>query len=137
MDYQKLNSCCQRESHPNPYPFHVVSSIPLYTYKTVADAYNGYHQIALVSESSKLTTFITEFGRFQYLRTPQGLFSAGDAYNCRYDQVLSDIPRKHQIIDDTVLHDSNIEEAFFHTFDFLLTCAVNRVTLTPKKIGKN
>ena len=133
VDYQKLNSCCQRESHPNPYPFHVVSSIPLYTYKTVADAYNGYHQIALDSESSKLTTFITEFGRFRYLRTPQGLCSAGDAYNSRYDQVLSDIPRKHRIVHDTVLHDSNIEEAFFHMFDFLLTCALNRVTLTPTK----
>ena len=32
-----------------------------------------------------------------------------------------------------MLHDSNIEEAFFRTFDFLLTCALNRVTLTPTK----
>ena len=83
----------------------------------------------------KHTTFITEFGRFRYLRTTQGLCSAGDAYNSQYDQVLSDIPRKHRIVDDTVLHDSNIEEAFFHTFDFLLTCAVYRVTLTPKKLN--
>ena len=91
----------------------------------MADAFNGYHQIALDSESSKLTTFITEFGRFRYLRTPKGLCSAGDAYNSLYDKVLSGIPRKHRIVDDTVLHDSNIEEAFFHTFDFLLTCLMN------------
>ena len=45
---------------------------------------NGYHQVQLDKESSKLTTFITEFGRFRYSRSPQGLQSSGDAYTSRF-----------------------------------------------------
>ena len=44
----------------------------------MADAKNGYHQVQLDKESSKLNTFITEFGRFRYLRSPQSLRSSGD-----------------------------------------------------------
>ena len=31
------------------------------------------------------------------------------------------------------MHDSSITDAFYHTFDFLITCAKNNVTLNPKK----
>ena len=102
-------------------------------YKTVADAKNGYHQVRLDEESSKLTTFLTEFGRYRYLRSPQGLRSSGDAYTRRFDEILVDIPRKHKVVDDCLLYDASIEDSFFHTFDFLLTCAKNGVTLAEKK----
>ena len=36
-------------------------------------------------------------------------------------------------LDDTLLSDSSIEEAFWHTFEFLETCARARVTLKPEK----
>ena len=133
VDLQQLNKNCQRETHPNAYPFNLVSSIPLHTYKTVADAYQGYHQVLLDEESSQLTAFITEHGRYRYLRTPQGLCSSGDAYTHRFEEILADVPRKHRLVDDTLLHDFDIETAFYHTFDFLMTCAANGVTLTPRK----
>ena len=77
------------------------------------DAYNGYHQVPLDEGGSKLTTFITEFGRFQYLRVPQGHLASGDAYTRRYDDIISDVPRKHKIVDDVLLYDKGIEEAFY------------------------
>ena len=80
------------------YLLDIVSSIPHYTYKTVADAFHGYHQVLLDEESSKVTTFITEEGRYRYLRSPQGLCSAGDVYTRRYGEILMDIPRKHWMI---------------------------------------
>ena len=72
IDYQPINKFCKRETHHTPPPIDVISNIPSQCYKTVLDAFNGYHQIPLDKESVKLTTFITEFGRFQYLRAPQG-----------------------------------------------------------------
>ena len=39
VDYQRLNACCLRETHHTPSPFDMVSSVPAYLYKTVADAY--------------------------------------------------------------------------------------------------
>ena len=133
VDYQQLNKVCSRETHPTDYPLDIVSSIPVHSYKTIADAYQGYHQVILDEESRKLTTFITEFGRYRYCRPPQGLNSSGDAYTSRYSEVLSDILRLHRIVDDTLLHDVSIKESFYHTLNFLNTCGSNGVTLNPKK----
>ena len=67
VDYQKLNKSCLRETHHTPTPYNLVSSIPQFTYKTVADAHNGFHQSKLDEPSSKLTTFVTPWGRYRYL----------------------------------------------------------------------
>ena len=122
VDFQHLNKSCLRETHPSMYPLDIVSNIPLYTYKTVADAFHGYHQVILDQESSKLTAFITEYGRYRYLHTPLGLCSSGDAHSRRFEEVLIDIPRKHRLMDDTLLHDFTIKDAFFIPSIFCL-CA--------------
>ena len=114
-------------------PFDVVSNIPSHTYKTVLDAFNGHHQVPLDKESVKLTTFIIEFGRYQYLRVPQGHTLLDDAYTRRYDDIIADIPRKHKITDDVLLHDTGIEGSFWHTFDYLVLCWENGVTNNPGK----
>ena len=90
------------------------------SHKTVLDAYNGYHQVPLDKESVKLKTFITEYGRHQYLRVPQGHTSSGDAYTRRYDDIIADVPRKHKITDDVLLDDTGIEASFWHAFDLLV-----------------
>ena len=121
VDFMELNKNFLRESHPSKYPFDIISSIPLNTYKTVADAYQGYHQVHLDKESSMLTTFMNEdMGRLRFLRTPQGLSSADDACCSRYGEVLHSIPRKARVVDDTLLYDFDIKQSFYHTFDFLL-----------------
>ena len=43
----------------------------------------GYHQCPLDEESQALTTFITPFGHFKYLRALYGLSSIVEYYNCR------------------------------------------------------
>ena len=133
IDFQPINKLCARETHHTPSPFEVVSNIPKHSYKTVMDAFNGYHQVELDVESRKLTTFITEYGRYQYLRTPQGHMSSRDAYTRRYDDIISDVPRKHKVVDDVLLHDVSIKDAFYHTYDYLILCEQNGVTLQPKK----
>jgi len=94
---------------------------------------NGYHAIKLDEESQPLTTFITEWGRYMYLRMPQGFIAAGDAYTRRYDEVLKDIPRKVKCVDDALLFDPTLESAFSHTWNYLNTCAENGIVLNPEK----
>ena len=67
IDFRPLNLVSKREPHHTPTPFEVVSNIPPRMYKTVIDAYNGYHQVELDEDSIPLTTFSTEYGRYQYL----------------------------------------------------------------------
>ena len=67
VDYQKLNASSLRETHYIPTPFDLVSNVPQHSYKTTADAASGFHQVELDDDSIKLTTFITKWGRYQYL----------------------------------------------------------------------
>ena len=114
-------------------PFTLVSPVPPNTYKTILDAVDGYQAIDLDEESQQLTTFITHNGLYHYLRVPAGLIDAGDKYTSRYDTVIKHIPRKVKCIDDTCLYDFTIADAFFHTFDYLTTCAEHGIVLSVKK----
>lgn len=133
VDFQRLNACCKRETHHTAAPFDMVSGIPVHTYKTVADAFWGFHQVSLDVESRRLTTFITPWGRFRYRRTPMGHCSASDAYTRRFDDAIQDIPRKYKCVDDTLLYDISVEDAFWHVYELLDTCAKSGITLKPEK----
>ena len=58
--------------------------------KTVLDAVDGYHSIPLDEESQPLINFIMEWGRFMYLRMPQGYLASGDAYTRSYNKIIKD-----------------------------------------------
>ena len=62
VNFQLLNSCSKRETHHTVAPFDVVSGIPARTFKTVADAFWGFHQARLDEDSRRLTTLITPLG---------------------------------------------------------------------------
>ncbi|CAJ1061305.1 uncharacterized protein LOC117484300 [Xyrichtys novacula] len=94
VDLLPLNKFCRRETFAWESPFHLACRIPKGTWKTVTDAWNGYHSVPLRESDRHLTTFITPFGRWRYTRAPQGFLSSGDGYNRRFDAVLSDYERK-------------------------------------------
>ena len=133
VDFQRLNNATRRETHHTPSPFNLVSSIPTGTLKTVVDAWNGYHSLPLDPDSKRFTTFITEHGRYWYNRGPQGYHGTGDAYTRRFDDITKDEKRYRRIVDDGLLYDSNIEQAFWHTFDHLKLCADNGIVFNPEK----
>ena len=90
-----------RETRHCKSPFELASQVPCNKKKTVLDAVDGYHAVALDEESQNLTTFITERGRYVYLQMPQGFMASGDVYTRRYDELIKHIDRKVKIIDDT------------------------------------
>ena len=133
IDFQRLNSQCIRETHHVESPFKLASQIPAKKKKTVLDATDGYHAIPLDNESKPLTTFITEWGRYRYRRLPQGFLASGDAYTRRYDDLIKDIPNKIKCVDDVLMWDDDIQSAYFHTFDYLLLCEKNGITINKDK----
>ena len=64
---------------------------------------------------------------------PQGYLASGEAYTSRYDDIIKDIPHKVKILDDSLLFNRNIEEAFYHTLDYLLQCEKNRIIFNREK----
>ena len=90
VDLSKLNKLVRRECYPSTTPQDAVADIQQSSakYFTVFDALKGYHQCPLDEESQKLTTFITPFGRYMYLRAPYGISSISEHYN-RMDEALT------------------------------------------------
>ena len=60
VDFQNLNHATLRETHHTPSPFQQACLVPPNTKKTILDAWNGYHSLALSANSRNATTFITE-----------------------------------------------------------------------------
>ena len=106
---------------------------PPNTKKSILDAVDDFHAILLDKESQPLTTFITELGRDMYLRLPQGFLASTDAYTRSYNEIIKPIPHKAKIVDNTLLYDTNIENAFFHVWDYLTLCAKNDIVINESK----
>jgi hypothetical protein len=88
VDLQPLNAATYRAT---PYCINQASLAPPETRKTVLDAWNGYHSLRLSAAIRDATTFITEWGRYRYLRAPQGFHAAGDGYTQCFDDITADV----------------------------------------------
>ena len=105
-DLRQLNKFVQRPTYPCPTHRDVVARIDTGScYFTKMDTLWGYWQVPLAPESQLLTTFITPWGRYKYLRAPMGLRSAGDEYDRRGDIALSGIEQIGKIRDHTLAWD--------------------------------
>ena len=133
INFQPLNQYATRETHHCPSPFHQAQAIPCRTKKTIFDALNGYHSVALSKEDRHFTTFITPWGRYRYLTAPQGYIASGDAYTARYDALVANVRSKTKCIDDALLWSDDITGAFHQATEWLHICAVNGITLNPRK----
>lgn len=100
IDLSKLNKYVRREHYPSTTPQEAVANIQESSakYFTVFDALKGYHQCPLDEESQKLTTFITPFGRYMYLRAPYGISSISEYYNRRMDEGFRELPTSVRLL---------------------------------------
>ena len=72
VDFQGLNNAAKRQTRHTIPPFQQVSRVPRSTWKSVVDCWYGYHPVSVRPEDREYLTFITPFGRFRYIRAPQG-----------------------------------------------------------------
>ena len=133
VDFQGLNKYAKRETHHTQSPYRQARAVPAGKIKTVFDCWNGYHSIPLHEDDYHYTTFITQWGRFQYMVAPQGYIASGDGYSRRFDEIVSHIPNKTKCIDDTLLWADTIEESFAQAVEWLDICGNHGIVLNPKK----
>ena len=128
-----LNRYCQRHAFASKAPFKPARRVPRGTWKTVTDAWNGYHSVSLRETDGHLSTFITPFGKWRYTRAPLHFLSSGDGYNRRFDAILSDFLRKGRCFDDMIFYDENLEEHWWRTIEFLTLVGRAGIVLNPDK----
>ena len=103
VDLSKLNKQVARPVHPARTPRDVVANINNAQFITHLVARHAYWQVSLSDSSRALTTFITSWTRYQFLRHPQGLISAGNVFNLRLDQAFGDILQFAKVGDDVLV----------------------------------
>ena len=135
VDLTKLNKYVKRERYQSPTPREAVADIAASQakYFTTLDALSGYHQCPLAPECQNLTTFITPFGRFKFLRAPFGICSISEHYNRRMDEALTGIPQVRKIVDDCLVYDADFDAHVNHVRQVLQRCAAKGISLKRDK----
>ena len=112
------------------HPFTRLSQFPS---KPSIDAWDLYHSVPLAEEDRHFTCFITPFGRYRYKTCPQGFLASGDGYTSRYDKIVAGFSNFTKCVDDTLLWDNTVEEAFHRTCAYLNLCSENGIIFNKKK----
>ena len=84
-------------------------------------------------KSKPLTTFITEWGCYRYLRAPMGLTSSGDEFCARTDKALAGIPGVFKLVDDILMCGDNKEQLLDRVKAVIKRCEEHRITLSDAK----
>ena len=76
VDLRKLNDACIHDPFPTPFTDEVLEGVGGQEMYSFTDGFLGYHQIQIAKEDHHKTTFVTEWGRFQYTVMSFGLKNA-------------------------------------------------------------
>ena len=104
LDPQQLNSVTVRDRYILPTVSDIYARLSGSSVFSTLDAQSGFHQIPIDEKSSKLTTFLTPFGKYQYLRLPFGLTSAPEFFHKTMVDLVGDIQGVEVYIDDVLVH---------------------------------
>ena len=135
-DYTALNKYIRRPIHPFMSAQDTIRQIsPEAKYFCTLDAVSGYFQVALDAHASKLTTFLTPWGKKAYARGPQGCCSTQDYWNLYSDAIIADFQAWcAKIVDDILIWAATLEELFERVSKILQKCTELRVTISEKKL---
>ena len=131
-----VNLTLKSSDQPTLWPRHATccrTSAPPSGLRRWTDARHGYWQIPLSDAAKPLTTFITPWGRFQYLCNPQGLISAGDEYNRRTDAAFAHLNNFVQVVDHRLVHGQTFREHVADVRNTLLCARENGIMFSLKK----
>ena len=135
VDHKEANKQIDRPIHPFVAGTQLLKSIPHNAvYFAKLDALWGYYQIELAEESKHITTFVCEWGTFEYNRAPMGLNCSGDAFCRRSDEALSGIKGVLKLVDDILVYGSSYDQLFQRVEEVLQRCVDHGITLSKKKI---
>ncbi len=133
VDLKPLNECVLRETHPLPKVDNLLAQLSGATCFSKLDANSGFWQIPLASESRRLTTFITPYGRFCFNKLPFGISSAPEHFQRRMNTILEGLQGVVCLVDDVLVYGSTPENHDVHLHAALKRIETAGVTLNQEK----
>ena len=76
VDLRKLSDACLHDPFPTPFTDEVLGRVEGKEMYSFTDGFSGYHQVRITKEDRHKTTFITEWGCYQYTVMPFGIKNA-------------------------------------------------------------
>ena len=135
VDYTHLIKYIRRPVHIFPSTQEILSGLdPESRVFAKLDAMQGYHQVPLEDDSSKLTTFLLPSGRFRFLRAPIYLSCSSNKFCRRSEKVIDGLPGVRKLVDDILVQapDLNILN---HRINLLIErCKAHNFTLSKRKL---
>ena len=101
LDPTDLNQAVQRPKYQMPTLEELLPELSKARIFSSFHAKDGFYQVSLDEESSKLTTFWTPLGRYRYLRMPFGISLA--QFESKLQECLADLPGVKVIRDDILV----------------------------------
>ena len=103
LDPTNLNKAIIREPYHFKTPEDIAHLFAGACTMTVLDCHKGYWNQQLDEQSSYLTTFNTEFGRYRYTVMSFGTTVVGDVFQCKLDECFGHIPNVIVIADEIMV----------------------------------
>ena len=104
LDPQALNKALKREVYPLPVIDDVLPELGNAKVFTKVDLQSGYWHCTLDEESSNMTTFVTPFGRYKWLRLPFGLYVSSEIFQKRLNMALEGLEGVMCVADDIIVY---------------------------------
>jgi hypothetical protein len=95
VDFMDLNKACKKDNFPLERVDKIVDDVANSEMLSLLDMFSGYHQIRVHKEDEEKTSFITPFGKFCFMRMPEGLKNAGCTFSGMITIVLHPQPRRN------------------------------------------
>jgi RNase H-like domain found in reverse transcriptase/Reverse transcriptase (RNA-dependent DNA polymerase)/Integrase zinc binding domain len=104
IDPRDLNTALKRSHYQLPTIEEILPTLARAKIFSVLDAKDGFWQLRLDEESSKLTTFWTPKGRYRWLRMPFGISTAPEEFQRRMHELLDELEGVEVIADDILVY---------------------------------
>jgi len=141
IDPRDLNKALKRPHHHLTTVDDILKEIPEAKVFSVLDAKNGFWNIPLDEESSKLTCFSTAFGRYKFNVLPYGVIVGSEIYQKTMDDLFEEQPCK-VIVDDILVwgrddddHDRKIKSVLERCKDVNLRLNIKKCKFRVRKVG--
>lgn len=110
LDPKFLNQAIKKDYFSIPTLNDLKSKLFGAQYFTVLDLKDGFYQIQLTEESSKLCSFSTPFGTYKFKRLPFGINIAPEKFQKLNEKSFGDLEGTEIYIDDILVWGKNLEE---------------------------
>ena len=134
VDFKEYNYFIERPIHPFVPGNDIIKNIePGSKCFSTLDFLWGYFQCPLDEESQEITTFLCEFGTFQYKVCPMGLCNSSDEFVRRSDYALAGLPGVVKLIDDVLIMAENYPQLYERIENVLKQCEEHNIILSVNK----